>query len=76
MQPTNARRPIEYSSRRRQIGVGLLIAVAVMWGVYLLRWDSRNNLYGILMLVLVPLSAVLLIVAGILLLSATRTPVA
>lgn len=76
MQPPNARRPIERSTQRGQIGLALLIAVAVIWGVYLLRWDSSNNLYGIFMLVLIPLSAILLMVAGILVLSSFRTPLA
>ena len=74
MQPSSVRQPIERSSRHRQVGVLVVIAVAVMWGVYLLRWDSGNNLYGIFLLVLIPLSAVLLIIAGILMVSATRTP--
>jgi len=73
MQSSALRQPVREPSARRTVGLMLALAIAVAWAVYLLCCDSGNNLYGILMVVLVPASVILLAVAGILMISTFST---
>ena len=59
------------SSAKRTFGVMLLAFSALLWLIYILAWPKDNNLYGVGMMFLIPLTAVMVLV-GIMLATARR----
>ena len=65
MQAHEMRTRPERASGPRRAAVIVCAIIAAVWIVYIAKWDSTNNLYGMGLVFLIPISAVVLIVSGI-----------